>query len=53
MPIRTLLTLLALAALPRPATAQVHDVLIRNARVFDGTGNDWFRADIAISGDRI
>ena len=35
------------------AEAQVYDVLIRNARVLDGTGNDWFRADIAIDGDRI
>ena len=35
------------------AEAQVYDVLIRNARVLDGTGNDWFRADIAIDGDHI
>ena len=43
----------ALAATAHPATAQLYDVLIRNARVLDGTGNDWFRADIAITGDRI
>ena len=36
-----------------PAAAQVYDVLVRNARVLDGTGNDWFRADIAVSGDGI
>jgi N-acyl-D-amino-acid deacylase len=29
------------------------DVLIRNARVMDGTGNPWLRADIGITGDRI
>jgi N-acyl-D-amino-acid deacylase len=29
------------------------DVLIRNARVMDGTGNPWLRADIGIAGDRI
>src|SRR3954449_2299000 len=29
------------------------DVLIRNGRVFDGSGNPWFRADIGIVGDRI
>jgi N-acyl-D-amino-acid deacylase len=29
------------------------DVLIRNARVLDGSGNPWFRADIGIKGDRI
>ncbi|MCC7240435.1 MAG: D-aminoacylase, partial [Acidobacteria bacterium] len=29
------------------------DVLIRNGRVLDGTGNPWYRADIGIRGDRI
>ena len=29
------------------------DVLIRNARVLDGSGNPWIRADVGISGDRI
>lgn len=29
------------------------DVLIRNARVMDGTGNPWRRADLGITGDRI
>jgi N-acyl-D-amino-acid deacylase len=29
------------------------DVLIRNGRVMDGTGNPWLRADIGITGDRI
>src|SRR5262245_1279097 len=29
------------------------DVLIRNARVVDGSGNPWFRADIGIRGSRI
>lgn len=41
------------AAPATPATAQDHDIIIRNGRVLDGTGNDWFRADIAIDGDRI
>jgi len=35
------------------APAQVPDLLIRNARVFDGTGNPWFPADIAIRDGRI
>lgn len=29
------------------------DVLITNARVVDGAGNPWFRADVGIRGDRI
>lgn len=33
--------------------AQPHDVLIRGARVIDGTGGPWFRADVAIEGERI
>lgn len=30
-----------------------HDLLIRNGRVLDGTGAPWFRADVALGGDRI
>ena len=29
------------------------DVLIRNARVVDGTGNPWFRADVAVRNGQI
>ena len=29
------------------------DVLIKNGRVVDGTGNTWYRSDIAIQGDEI
>jgi len=29
------------------------DVVIRNARVMDGSGNPWIRADLGITGDRI
>ncbi len=36
-----------------PATAQEYDLLFRDARVLDGTGNPWFRADVAVAGDRI
>lgn len=52
--------LLALAAVLVPLTLQARqapaepfDILITNARVVDGTGNPWYRADIAIRGDRI
>jgi N-acyl-D-aspartate/D-glutamate deacylase len=30
-----------------------YDVLIRNGRVLDGSGNPWISADVAITGDRI
>ena len=30
-----------------------YDVLIRNARVIDGTGNPWFRADIGVKDGRV
>jgi N-acyl-D-aspartate/D-glutamate deacylase len=41
------------AALAAQPTQPRFDVLIRNARVMDGTGNPWIRADLGISGDRI
>ena len=36
-----------------PATPQSFDLLIKNARVFDGTGNPAFPADIGVRGGRI
>jgi N-acyl-D-amino-acid deacylase len=33
--------------------AQQYDVLIRNGRVMDGSGNPWTYADVAITGDKI
>jgi dihydroorotase/N-acyl-D-amino-acid deacylase len=48
---RTLaLALLLLAAL---APAEDYDLVVRNARVVDGTGAPWFRADVAVKGDTI
>jgi dihydroorotase/N-acyl-D-amino-acid deacylase len=35
------------------AFAQQYDVLIRNGRVVDGSGNPWTYADVGIIGDRI
>ncbi|MEJ2206791.1 MAG: hypothetical protein P8170_22105 [Gemmatimonadota bacterium] len=35
------------------AEAGPFDVLITNARVVDGAGNPWFRADVGIRGNRI
>ena len=49
-----LLALLApLALLAWTRQAPTFDILIRNGRVLDGTGNPWYRADIGITGDRI
>ncbi|MXX56967.1 MAG: amidohydrolase family protein, partial [Gemmatimonadetes bacterium] len=50
---RILLTGFALALAAQTAVAQDYDIIIRNGRVLDGTGNDWFNADIAINGDEI
>jgi N-acyl-D-amino-acid deacylase len=36
-----------------PAVAQEYDLVLRNARVVDGTGAPWFRADVAVRGDTI
>ncbi|MSV32632.1 MAG: D-aminoacylase [Bryobacterales bacterium] len=44
-----LLTLLSVAA----AAAADFDILIRNARVVDGSGNPWFKADVGIRAGRI
>ncbi|HUG99111.1 MAG TPA: D-aminoacylase [Gammaproteobacteria bacterium] len=30
-----------------------YDLLLRNGRIVDGTGNPWYRADVAIRGDTI
>jgi N-acyl-D-amino-acid deacylase len=35
------------------AEPAAYDILLRQGRVLDGSGNPWIRADIGISGDRI
>ena len=42
----------ATAEAQNPPSTQV-DILIKNGHVVDGTGGSWFRADVAITGDRI
>jgi N-acyl-D-aspartate/D-glutamate deacylase len=29
------------------------DLVIKNGKIIDGTGNPWFRADVGISGEKI
>jgi N-acyl-D-amino-acid deacylase len=43
----------ALLFAPVLAMAADYDVLIQNARVIDGSGNAWFRADIGVKDGRI
>src|SRR5687768_95681 len=38
---------------PTPAPSDRYDLLITGGRVYDGTGNPWFYADIGIRGERI
>ena len=37
----------------RAAQVAPYDLVLRNARIVDGTGSPWFRADIGIRGDTI
>ena len=44
---------MAFGSLDARQPQQRYDLLIRNARVFDGNGNPWIRADVGIIRDRI
>ena len=50
---RTLACLLLLTSSLFAQQTPTYDLLIRNGRVVDGSGNPWFYADIGIVGDRI
>ena len=43
----------ALTALATAAQAQTYDLVLRNARIVDGTGTPWYRGDVAVKGDSI
>src|SRR5262249_27617504 len=44
---------LGLAILPLAAGGAQYDLIIRNGKIVDGSGNPWFYGDVAIKGDRI
>ncbi len=48
-----LTAVIGLALPPAPLSAQEADLIFRNGRVLDGSGNPWVLADVAIRGDRI
>jgi len=55
-PLKILVYAAAAAALSVALTsAQTprYDLLLRNARIIDGTGSPWYRGDVAITGDTI
>jgi N-acyl-D-aspartate/D-glutamate deacylase len=41
------------ALVTAPLLAQQYDVLLRNGRLVDGSGNPWTYADVGIIGDRV
>src|SRR5580700_6611107 len=42
-----------LLAVPVRADEAPYDLILRNGKIVDGTGNPWFVGDVAIRGDRI
>jgi len=48
-----LLVIGTLFTVTHPVIAQDADILIRNARVVDGTGSPWFLSDVAVTDGRI
>jgi N-acyl-D-amino-acid deacylase len=47
------LVVAVVASIAAQPAGQRFDLLIKNARVLDGTGNPWFPADIGVQGGRI
>jgi len=53
LPHAALLLVAATSLAAAAARAQDYDLLIRDARVVDGSGAPWFRADVGVRGDTI
>ena len=51
--IAILLSIICLLSISPSVAQERYDIIIRNGRVLDGSGNPWFYTDIAIRGDRI
>jgi N-acyl-D-amino-acid deacylase len=46
--------IVALCVMAIPIAQQTpYDLIIRNARIIDGTGSPWFRSDVALRGDSV
>lgn len=50
---RQIVFLLCLFAVGTDASVEPYDLVIRNGQIVDGSGNPWFRGDVAVRGDRI
>src|SRR5436190_1137849 len=53
LPFVSLLLIPSLLASPSPGADAPYDLLIRNGKIVDGSGNPWFHGDVAVRGDRI
>ncbi len=49
----TILAVFVALAWTGAAQAPRYDLVLRNGRIVDGSGNPWYRADMAIRGDTI
>lgn len=47
------ITLLLLFVLPATANAQTYDLIIRNGKIIDGSGNSWYYGDVGIWNGKI
>jgi N-acyl-D-aspartate/D-glutamate deacylase len=53
LPLLTVCGALGLSAAGGADRAPSYDLLIRNGKIVDGTGNPWYRGDLAVRGDKI